>query len=78
MKVLQFLNLLTEYQPVTITPDCDLEWNEDNPYVLEPEKVRDLRWFFIRKIADREVTEIRTNAKEYDNTVCPYLSISYK
>lgn len=78
MKVLEFLNLLTEYQPVSITPDCDLDWNEDNPYVLEPEKVRDLRWFFIRKIADREITEIRTNGKECDNTVYPYLSISYK
>ena len=78
MKVLQLLNLLCEYQPVTITPDCDLNWDENNPYVLEPEKVRDLKWFFVRKVADREVTEIGSNAKESAVGSLPYISISYK
>ena len=78
MKLLQLLDRVPEYQPVTITPDCDLDWNNENPYVLDPEKVSDLRWFFIKSVGDREVTSIQAASKEGDGFCVAYLSISYR
>lgn len=78
MKVLQILNLLNDFQPVSITPICDLDWGGDNPYMLHPDKVRDLKWRFVRAIGDREVAQLSTNGEEVDGLTLPYLSIEYK
>lgn len=78
MKVLQLLNLLPDYQLVSITPDCDLDWNQDNPYILEPEKACNLTWFLVRKTGEREVTSVSTTVKTHDSVDVPYISISYK
>ena len=79
MKVIDFLGLVSEYQRVSIYPSDELEWNADNPYILDGKKVRDLTWCFVQAIATRNVCHVGSdtneNENEYNNTV---LKIEYK
>lgn len=79
MKVIELLGMLTEYQRVSIYPADNLEWNGDNPYNLDAEKVRDLKWVFVQTIGQRTVEHIGSgmdeNETQYNKS---YLKICYR
>lgn len=78
MKVLQLINVLSPSQLVSICAECDIDWDDNNPYLLEPTPVKDLKWFFMQKVSDKEVTFVGTFATETGEISDPYISISYR
>lgn len=64
MKVIDLLGMLTDYQRVSIYPVADLDWDASNPYVLDPERVQDLKWYFIRSVGQRTVETIGTDSND--------------
>ena len=80
MKVIELLDMVSEYQRVSIYPTDELEWGNDNPYTLDGKKVRELTWCFVRDVANRIVVRIgsdadTTNDEQYNKT---FLKIEYR
>ena len=78
MKIIDFLDLLVDYQRVTVTPGSEMEWNGDNPYIINPVKVRELTWHFVREVGNREVVEVRSSIDSDDTGDNSYIAIEYK
>ena len=79
MKVIELLEMVSDYQRVSIYPADELEWNNDNPYLLDAEKVRDLKWLFVQTVGQRTVERVGTdkdeNESQYNKT---FLKICYR
>lgn len=78
MKVIDVLELMNEYDKVRILGATDIQWDNDNPHLLEPTKVRDLGWLFVQKVSSRNVVELTTDAEANGGDFGSFLSIVYR
>lgn len=67
MKVIELLSMVSEYQRVCIYPADGLDWNDENPYNLQGDKVRELKWVFVERVGRRTVEKIASDINESED-----------
>lgn len=77
MKVIDVLEQMNGYDYVVIHPALDTEWNQDNPHLIDPTKVKELGWLFVQKLSHRNVVELASGV-DNDGDGETFITIVYR